>query len=112
MTDSSDHQPDMDNDVEEEEFLIHLKFDHGSYPMCHNVRDIHFLGMVNGHMMIQIGNSYFMGQYDQHKNSSVLFGYDKQHENISETHNCRSKIFMKRILLKPKETPRSESDKP
>lgn len=96
------------SDVDEEEFLIHLKFDHGSYPLYHNVNDIQFLGVNNEHLVVRIGNAYFMGQNDQQKNSSILFDYDKQHENISDTHISRSKIFMKRVVIKEKDTTNGE----
>lgn len=89
-----------DEDGEEEEFLLHLKFDHGSYPLRHNVNEIEFMGIINGNLFVRIGDSYFQGEYDQRNNSSILFSYDDQ--TIYDTHKGRSKIFMKRILLKPK----------
>lgn len=101
---SNPDQNNWDGDpeiAEEEEFLIHLKFDHGSYPLRHDVNNIDFLGVKDGNLFIRIGDSYFMGEYDKRNNSSILFGYDK-HNQVYSTDKCRSKIFMKRVLLKSK----------
>lgn len=92
---------DSSNEVEEE-FFMHLKFDHGSYPLRHNLKKIEFLGVVDGKMFIRIGDSYFMGEYDTRNNSSIVFSYDKNQKTITDSNKCRSRIFMKRVLLKPK----------
>lgn len=99
---------DSSNEVEEE-FLMHLKFDHGSYPLRHNLKKIEFLGVVDGNMFIQIGDSYFMGEYDTRNNSSIVFSYDKNQKTISDSNKCRSRIFMKRVLLKPKNKEQEQS---
>lgn len=93
---------------EEEEFLMHLKFDHGSYPLRHNLKKIEFLGVVEGNMFIRIGDSYFMGENDTRNNSSIVFTYDKNQQNVFDENKCRSRIFMKRVLLKPKEQEQSQ----
>ncbi|KAI2801826.1 Major facilitator super domain-containing protein 10 [Blomia tropicalis] len=81
---SNPDQNNWDGDpeiAEEEEFLIHLKFDHGSYPLRHDVNNIDFLGVKDGNLFIRIGDSYFMGEYDKRNNSSILFGYDKHNQS-------------------------------
>lgn len=98
------------HEEEEEEFCLHLQFDNGSYPLRHNVNDIHFLGIVNGNLFIRIGDSYFIGQHDKRSNSSVLFTYDKHHQAVYETNKCHSRILMKRVLLKSKESQEDHSD--
>jgi len=106
------HEPTASNaqECDEEEFVLHLKFDHGSYPLRHNVNEIEFLGITNGNLFVRIGDSYFQGEYDQRNNSSILFSYDNN-QLVYETNKCHSKIFMKRVLLKSKNgQPQSQSD--
>ena len=87
---------------EEEQFLLYLRFENGSYPLRYNVNNIEFLGILNGSLFVKIGDSYYLGEYDMKRNSSsIIFSYEKQ--TIYETNQCHSEILMKRVLLKPKQ---------
>lgn len=103
------HMSDPPEEEEEEEFFMHLKFDHGSYPLRHNLKKIEFLGVVEGNMFIRIGDSYFLGENDTRNYSSIVFSYDKNQQNVFDENKCRSRIFMKRVLLKPKDQEHEQS---
>lgn len=93
------------NEVEEEqeEFLLHLRFDSMLNPALRNTSDIQFLGHTdNNNMLIKIGDLYYQGSHDNNNQSSLVFTVDKQTKNIVDTNICRSRLNMQRVVLKEK----------
>lgn len=90
-----------ENEKDDEEFLILLKFDNDSYPFRNNINHLKFLGIHDNQLIIKIGDAYFLGKRDPIILSSLLFTLDSK-KVIQETHKCHSRLLMQRIILKPK----------